>query len=311
MKTPQTSIILSAIALVASMIAIAIQFPPMSAYVSAADDGQGTETAEPTSASAKSVTEKESDASVAESSKTDESLKETLDVQAKRIAMLETQLSKLQHVIRSAGLDAAAPYLTPPPGSSTPLLAQMGEQYATRARFEEKRKKMLEHSEQMRQRDMDTYGAQSYQAIADLYEKARPTRGNATPEEKAQREAALSSLMSNYPEAWSTSVAVAEQALDAAMNRDVQSAETYYQSLVESSPYTEVVTDQGINAIPTLQTYLARQYVSEGRYDEATSILDALSAQSDTVILEPNDMGQPTAKSAQDIVTELRSKMSQ
>ncbi|MBK1722213.1 hypothetical protein [Thiocystis violacea] len=291
------------------MIAIAIQFPPLSGYVSALRGEEPPAKLDAAAMSAQSLSEPLPDTRVASPSEADVPVAGALDAQARRIALLEKQLSQLERVIRSAGLDAAAPYLMPPPGSDSPLLAQIGETYATRARFEERRKKMLEHSQEMRQRDMDAYGQASYEAINGLYDKARPARGNATPEQKAERDAALNSLMTDYPEAYTTSVAVAEQALAAAINRDTAGAEGYYQSLVSASPYSEVVTEQGINAIPTLQTYLARQYVDEGRFDEAATILDALSTQSDTIILEPNDMGEPTAKPAQDIITELRDKI--
>ncbi|NEV61036.1 hypothetical protein [Thiorhodococcus minor] len=311
MKTPQSSTILSSIALAASLVAITIQLPPLKGYVASLAGGERAGAPSVAPLSVKAVIGSEPEEASAEDSAAEQPVLETLDQQARRIAMLERQLSQLERLIRSAGLDAAAPHLLPPPGSTRPLLAHIGEEYATRARFEERRKQLLERSQRMRQRDMDAYGDESYQAIADLYAQARPMRGNATPEQKAAREAALSTLMTEYPEAYSTSVAVAEQALDAAINRDTQGAESYYESLVEASPYSEVVTEQGINAIPTLQTYLARQYVEEGRYDEATAVLDALSAQSDSIILEPNDMGEPTARTAQDIVNELRDKIAQ
>ncbi|NEX19678.1 hypothetical protein G3480_05005 [Thiorhodococcus mannitoliphagus] len=311
MKTPQSSTILSSAALVFSVTAIAVQFPPLNGFIASLSGGARVANPAVEPLAVKSVTDLEAAEVDPAESEPDQPLLDTLDEQARRIAMLEKQLSQFERLIRSAGLDAAAPHLRPPPGSDRPLLAQIGEDYATRARFEERRKTLLERSQQMRQRDMDAYGEASYETIADLYRQARPSRGNSTPEQKAAREAALNSLLTDYPEAYSTSVAVAEQALDAAINRDTQGAEAYYQSLVEASSYSEVVTEQGVNAIPTLQTYLARQYVQEGRYDEATAVLDALSLQGDSIILEPNQMGEPSAKSAQDIVTELRDKIAQ
>ena len=84
----------------------------------------------------------------------------------------------------------------------------------------------------------------------------------------------------------------------------------YYESLVGTSPYAEVVTEQGIDAIPTLQTYLARQYIQEGRTAEATAVIEALSAQSDRLIIEPNEMGEPTTQSVGEIVNDLRQRLS-
>ncbi len=299
MKTPQPATLLSLVALVCSITAIALQFIPLNDPVA-----QHADQIEPQSLAARSVTQMEPKKAAPQESGAD-----ALAAQDQRIANLERQLAQFERVIRTSGLDAAAPYLMPPPGSDAPVLAHIGEQYATRARFEERRKGLLERAEDMRQNDRETYGADNAQAIADLYSKARPMRGNQSNEQRAEREAALNKLMSDYPEAWSTSVAVAEQALDAAINRNAEGAESYYKSLVETSPYAEVVTEQGINAIPTLQAYLARQYVEQGRFDEATTILDALSAQTDSIILAPSEMGEPTATDAQDIVTELRDKI--
>ena len=231
-----------------------------------------------------------------------------LDEQARRIEELERRLAQITRVMRASGLDAAAPMLSGPPGSE-PLLTTLGEQYATRARFEESRQRLSERAAQMRQRDLETYGESDYQRLSELSRQARPRRGNETQAERAARESALNSLMSNYPESWATSVAVAEQALDAAMNRNTQSAEMYYESLISTSPYAEVVTEQGIDAIPTLQTYLARQYIQEGRTDEATAILDALSTQPDRLIIEPNAMGEPTTQPVSEIVNDLRQRL--
>ncbi|MCK7578297.1 MAG: hypothetical protein MZV65_22855 [Chromatiales bacterium] len=231
-----------------------------------------------------------------------------LDEQARRIEGLERQLAQITRVMRASGLDAAAPMLSGAPGSE-PLLTALGEQYATRARFEESRQRLSERATQMRRRDLETYGQSDFQRLTELSQQARPRRGNETQAERAEREAALNSLMTQYPESWATSVAIAEQALDAAMNRNTQSAEMYYESLVGTSPYNEVVTEQGIDAVPTLQTYLARQYIQEGRNAEASAILDALSAQSDRLIIEPNAMGEPTTQSVGEIVNELRQRL--
>lgn len=299
MKRPQPATLLSLLALACAMTAIALQFAPFDEPVA-----QHADQTAPHPLAARSVTQIEPEKAVLQESDAD-----ALAAQGQRIAKLERQLAQFERIIRTSGLDAAAPYLTPPPGSNASVLAHIGEQYATRARFEERRKGMLERADEMHRRDRDTYGPDSYQAIADLYSRARPMRGNQSVEQRTEREAALNQLMREYPEAWSTSVAIAEQALDAAINRNIEGAERYYASLVATSPYSEVVTEQGINAIPTLQTYLARQYVEQGRYDEATTLLDTLSTQADSIILEPNEMGEPTAKSAQDIVMELRDQI--
>lgn len=304
MKSPQSALILSASALVLSLVAIGLQVSPLHKP----DDRAPPVTAEESPAEgARTVRAEtpETKPAVDASGSTTERL---LDEQARRIEGLERQLAQITRVMRASGLDAAAPLLSGPPGSE-PLLTTLGEQYATRARFEESRQRLSERANQMRQRDLETYGQSDFQRLTELSQQARPRRGNETQAERAEREAALNSLMTQYPESWATSVAVAEQALDAAMNRNTQSAEMYYESLISTSPYNEVVTEQGIDAIPTLQTYLARQYIQEGRTAEASAILDALSAQPDRLIIEPNAMGEPTTQPVNEIVNELRQRL--
>lgn len=305
MKSPQSALILSASALVLSLVAIGLQFSPL--HKRMGDHAASATVQEPPVEGARTVRKEtpETTPAIAANSEATERL---LDEQARRIEGLERQLAQITRVMRASGLDTAAPLLSGPPGSE-PLLTTLGEQYATRARFEESRQRLSERAAQMRQRDLETYGQSDFQRLTELSQQARPRRGNETQAERSEREAALNSLMTNYPESWATSVAVAEQALDAAMNRNTQSAEMYYESLISTSPYAEVVTEQGIDAIPTLQTYLARQYIQEGRTAEASAILDALSAQPDRLIIEPNAMGEPTTQPVSEIVNDLRQSL--
>ncbi|MTW20830.1 hypothetical protein [Allochromatium palmeri] len=305
MKSLQSALILSASALVLSLVAIGLQVSPLHKHE---DDRAAFSAAQESSVEGVRTVRSEIPAPASEvtAGATTERL---LDAQAGRIEELERRLAQITRVMRASGLDAAAPLLSGPPGSE-PLLTTLGEQYATRARFEENRQRLGERAAAMRERDLETYGQSDFQRLTELSQQARPKRGNETQAERAERESALNSLMTNYPESWATSVAIAEQALDAAMNRNTQSAEQYYESLVSTSPHSEVVTEQGIDAIPTLQTYLARQYIQEGRTAEASAILDALSTQSDRLIIEPNAMGEPTTQPVSEIVNDLRERLS-
>ncbi|MBK1693671.1 hypothetical protein CKO09_02795 [Chromatium weissei] len=254
---------------------------------------------------ANTATRTQTEGSVFASSTVGQISLESLKEQNRKIDKLDQRFSRLEQIIRVSGLDT----MPHPLGTNAPLLTHIGEEYATRARFEERRKQLLDHSFEMRQHDLDTYSSENYRQISELYEKARPKRGTETQEQQTEREAALNKMMNKYPEAWSTNVAVAEQALTDAFNRNTSNVETYYQSLLDKSPYSEIVTEQGINAIPTLQTYLARQYVENGRSEDASAMLDVLSSQGDNIILEPNEMGEPTARTAQEIVIDLREKL--
>ncbi|WP_295406930.1 hypothetical protein [uncultured Thiocystis sp.] len=304
MKLPQTCTILSTTALVASGLAILMHF----VTINGTEQAASAVTAEQAPINGASPLLAGQVAGIAEPSVA-VGAENRLEEQSKRIVDLESKIARLDERLRGSGPAGGAPDGRPPPGADPRMLAHIGEQYATRARFEEKRKKLKDRASQMYQRDFDSYGSAAYRELSELYQRARPRRGAQTQDQVADRESALKTLLKDYPEAWSTSVAVAEQALDEAINRNTSGVEGYYQSLVNASPYPEIVTEQGINAIPTLQTYLARQYVEEGRIDDAAAMLDILSAQGDSVILEPDEMGQPTARSAEDIVLELREQI--
>lgn len=246
----------------------------------------------------------------ADDKKSESNQPEPAQAQSDRIAQLERQVNRLAHVIRTSGMDAAGPLLRPP-GQDMPLLVKIGEEYATRSRFEERRKDLMDRSAAMKDRERNTYGEAAYKEITELYDKARPGRGPQTAEHQAEHGAALNKLIQSYPEAYSTSVAVAEQALAQAMSHNSQAVESYYSELMENSPYGEIVTDQGINAIPTLQAYLARQYVQDGRYGDAAAVVDALAQQGNSVIMEPNEFGEMRAQTALDIANELRVQLGQ
>ncbi|QIK37252.1 hypothetical protein GWK36_03765 [Caldichromatium japonicum] len=300
MNVQRTALIASFSALILSLVSIGLQLAQRATPGVPVDGGQ-VEAKGPVSAS---EAPSAMTAGTPKSSPSDP----RLDEQARRIEALERQLAQVARAVHASGLDAAAPLLAGSPGSES-LLTTLGEQYAARARFEENRQRLTERAAQMRQRDRKTYGEADYQHLTELSKKALPRRGAETEAERAEREAALNNLIANYPESWATSVTLAEQALDAAMNRNAKNAEMYYQSLLSLSPYEEIVTEQGIDAIPTLQTYLARQYLQEGRTEDAATLIEALSAQGDRLIIEPNEMGEPVTRSVSEIVADLRQRM--
>ncbi len=301
MTAQRTALIASFSALILALVSIGLQLtPPSAPGVSAdADRGDSAQTLAASEASQAMTAGSASGATAAEA---------RLDEQARRIEALERQLAQIARAVHASGLEAAAPLLAGPPGSES-LLTTLGEQYAARARFEENRQRLSERAAQMRQRDRKAYGEAEYQRLNELSQKARPRRGAETEAERAEREAALNNLITQYPESWATSVTLAEQALDAAMNRNAKNAEMYYQSLLSLSPYDEIVTEQGIDAIPTLQTYLARQYLQDGRTEDAMTLIEALSAQGDRLIIEPNEMGEPVTRSVSEIIADLRQRM--
>lgn len=135
------------------------------------------------------------------------------------------------------------------------------------------KQRVVAHRESLRQRrlqrqqaDIDRYGP----AIAELERRA-------TAEGK-EGEAAFYQLLEEYPESHASGSAIAERALVSAIDLNTEEVEKYYSQLVSSPAYKDAVTEQGIEATPALQGYLARQYISEGRFEEANALISSLSS---------------------------------
>jgi len=130
-------------------------------------------------------------------------------------------------------------------------------------------------------------------------------------EDRAARTSSLNRLVEEFPDAYATGVAVAEQALSEALDGNAGQVESYLQTLRESSQYTDIVTDQGVEAVPNIQMYLARQYLEQNRVDEAAALLDELSTRyPDSLIMEPNTGGPPSPpRTVQEVTTELRQRL--
>ena len=305
MKSVQLPTAISVVALVLSLVSVGVQVrrdtqdPRLPAIGLAADAG-GAKDSKPQSA--------EINAAVLAAADIESKLTDTATQLTEKVTRLERELEGLNRLMRASGLDTAVPLWGGGPGAPGPLFEQLGKEAATRAQFEARRQELSRRAAENRDKDYSRYGAERYGELDALFKASRPGRGQETEEGKTKRTDALNKLVEEFPEAYSTGVAVAEQALNEALDGNTAQVESYLQTLKESSQYGDIVTDQGVDALPNIQAFLARQYIEESRIDEAISLLDDLSANhSDSLIVEPTTGGPPKPpRTVQEVVDELR-----
>ncbi len=311
MKSIQLPTAISVLALVFSLFSIGMQVrrdaqsqPP----IAIGSVGAGLNTAVDSKPQTKPT---EVDAAVLAAAEFQARLTDTSTQLTEKVTRIEKGLNELNHLVRASGLDTAAALFGGGPGTPGPLLEQMGKEAASRAQFGARREELTRRAAESRDKDYAQLGAERYSELSELYKAARPVRGADTEEGKTKRTDALNKMIDDYPESYSTGVAIAEQALSEALNGNTGQVESYLQTLRESGQYGDIVTDQGIEALPNIQAFLARQYIEQNRFDEARSLLDELSqSHSDSLIIEPTTGGPPKApRSTQEIVDELRQEL--
>jgi hypothetical protein len=310
MKTAQWSITLSTAALALALISLGLQIGERAGSsaadrnTSAHEDGSAADPAKPSpaayGASATSVADE-----------VESRLKSASAQLEARLDHVERGLAGVNQLIRSSGLDVAVPMWDPGPGAPGQLFEQIGKEAASRAHFESRRDELQRKAAESQNVDRARYGEARYAELEELYRKARPGRGMSSQEDRAARTSSLNRLVEEFPDAYATGVAVAEQALSEALDGNAGQVESYLQTLRESSQYTDIVTDQGVEAVPNIQMYLARQYLEQNRVDEAAALLDELSTRyPDSLIMEPNTGGPPSPpRTVQEVTTELRQRL--
>lgn len=205
------------------------------------------------------------------------------------------RLAKLEGVVERAGLDKLSQS-----GQLDPeFLASMHTDYASRKQVSEYRFKILARNEAQHQADAQKYDAKT---LSQLYDVAR---GRGQDSDKA-----LTVLTEQFPDANATGMALAERALQAAMQVDTPSVEEYYTALVRSGAFSGVVTDMGVEAVPSLQNYLIGQYLKEGRTAEAEALLNQMSAaDQSSYVADRGQSGEPEWYPVGTVVENLRQEL--
>jgi hypothetical protein len=311
MKTVQLPTAISVVALVLSLVSVGVQVRRDWPSLTTPTIGVvGTDT--PAAVDSKTEPKpSEGDGAVFAPADLEARLTATSAQLTEKVARLEQGLDGLNRIMRASGLDTAAAHWGAGLGAPGPLFEQLGKEAASRVRFEARREELTRRATENRERDSARYDSERYSELEELFKAARPGRGQDTEEGKTKRTDSLNKLVEEFPEAYATGVAVAEQALSEALDGNTGQVESYLQTLRESSEYGDIVTEQGVEALPNIQAFLARQYIDENRIDEAISLLQDLSTNySDSLIIEPTTGGPPKPpRTVQEVVDELRQQL--
>jgi hypothetical protein len=309
MKTIHLPTAMSVVAIILSVLSLAMQVRRDAQFRDAALIGSvASDTASGAQSQAKTP---DADAAGSATAELEAKLKDASAQLTEKVARLERGFEGLNRLMRASGLDTAVPLWGEGPGGPGPLFEQLGKEAATRAQFEARREELTRRAAESRDKDYARLGAERYSELDALYKAARPGRGTDSQESKTKRTEALSKMVDQFPEAYATGVAVAEQALTEALDGNAGQVESYLQTLKESAQYGDIVTDQGVEALPNIQAFLARQYIDQNRVEEAATLLEDLSQNyGDSLIIEPTTGGPPKApRTAKEIVDELRQQL--
>jgi hypothetical protein len=184
---------------------------------------------------------------------------------------------------------------------SPEVLSRMSEHYLRMENITKLQRTLVQRNREQHRADMEKYG----QKVMDLYAAARPAGEDATAKQASDE--ALSTLVSQYPEANATAMALAERALSSALDQNSADALEYYNQLKSNPAYADVVTDNGVEAIPALQSFLVQDYLSKGQTDQARAVIaDMKNNYADSVILDrtPDSM-EPTWRTVSEVAANL------
>jgi tetratricopeptide (TPR) repeat protein len=175
-------------------------------------------------------------------------------------------IRRLEKIVESTGLEQLAANQDMDPT----ILLEIYDEYADRKQADQRREQQLENNRDFHKADADQYGVE----LMALYERARLRRGGGT--DRQDRESAFAELIANYPEAYATGMAIAERALVSGFRRNTSEVEKYYDMLRENENFSHIVTDRGVEAMPNVEYFLARQYLRQGSSDDALALIESL-----------------------------------
>lgn len=182
------------------------------------------------------------------------------------LASQREAVKRLEKIIESTGLEQLAANENMDPA----VLSEMYEEYADRRQAVQQQEMLLQVNAELHKADDDRYGPE----LMALYERARLRRRSDA--ERQESDKAFVELMAKYPDAYATGMAIAERALVSGFRRNTADVEKYYDMLRQNGNFTNVVTDRGVEAMPNIEYYLARQYLREGSIDSAQTLIESL-----------------------------------
>jgi len=182
------------------------------------------------------------------------------------LASQREAVRRLEKIIESTGLEQLAANENMDPA----VLSEMYEEYADRRQAVQQQEMLLQVNAELHKADDDRYGPE----LMALYERARLRRRSDA--ERQESDKAFAELTAKYPDAYATGMAIAERALVSGFRRNTADVEKYYDMLRQNGNFTNVVTDRGVEAMPNIEYYLARQYLREGSIDSAQTLIESL-----------------------------------
>ena len=175
-------------------------------------------------------------------------------------------IRRLEKIVESSGLEQLAANQDMDPT----ILLEIYDEYADRKQIDQRREQQLENNQDLHKADADQYGEE----LMVLYERARWRRGGGT--DRQERDSAFAELLAKYPEAYATGMAIAERAFVSGFRRNTSEVEKYYDMLRDKENFSHIVTDRGVEAIPNVEYYMARQYLRQGDNDNALALIESL-----------------------------------
>jgi len=206
-------------------------------------------------------------------------------------------IKRLEKIVEATGLEQLAENQNMDPT----ILSELYDEYADRKQVTQRREQQLEYNRQLHQADADQYG----QELMALYERARLRRGGGT--DRQESDSAFTELLAKYPEAYATGMAIAERALVSGFRRNTSEVQKYYDMLRDNENFSHIVTDRGLEAMPNVEYYLARQYVRQGDNDNALALIESLEKNYPDSLLFTGRSGSGRRwQPASEVVTSLR-----
>jgi hypothetical protein len=209
-------------------------------------------------------------------------------------------LRRLEKIIESTGLE----HLAENQNMDPTILLEIYDEYAERKQVDQRREQQLENNRDLHKADADHYGEE----LTDLYERARLRRGAGT--DRQESDSAFAELLAKYPEAYAAGMAIAERAFVSGFRRNTSEIEKYYDMLRANENFSHIVTDRGVEAMPNVEYYLARQYLRLGNNDDAMALIQSLeNKHPDSLLFTRRSGSGPRWKPVSQVVTNLRQEV--
>ena len=252
----------------------------------------------------------------------------TDDLSPDALVALNDAMYKLEEIVDASGLKTIATNMTVDPT----IMKDVYDEYYDRKMVTTYRDNMRDMNIAQHNADKELYGEdvdKLYEAAHARFGRGGGRRGGQNNQDNQDnqdqqaaeqaREQAFTDLVEKYPDANATAMLVAERAMGSMFRGNMEDAEKYYSMLTQNPQSTEVVTDWGMKAVPTMQYYLANQYIENGQTDKALVIIDQLANSSDDMIFGGGGGGRggrgggggPRYQKTSEAVSELRQRLNQ